>query len=775
MLLRALPYYFVITVFLFAQSCTKEATMKNEYPIIPKPTSLTEKPGVFTIDPSTTFILPENGDDLKSTMQVLNAKFKTAAGFELKTSKEVKSENVIVFQPTQEITNQEAYQLRIQPDQIIVAYKETAGAFYAMQTLRQLLPTDLESQKKTTNTPWSIPCGIIEDAPRYTYRGMHLDVARHFSSIEFVKSFIDLLAFHKLNYFHWHLTDDQGWRIEIKKYPKLQEIAAFRKETLIGHYNDTPQRYDGKRYGGFYTQKEIKEVIAYAQERQITIIPEIEMPGHAQAVLTAYPQFGCHDEPLEVMTKWGVSENLFCPTEETFSFLEDILVEVIELFPGEYIHVGGDECPKVQWEKSAFCQQLMKKEGLKDEMELQSYFIRRVEKMISSRGKRMIGWDEIMEGGIAPGATIMSWQGMTGGIEAAKEGHDVVMSPTSHTYFDYYQSGHPDEPTAIGGFVPLEKVYSFEPTPPELNETEAKHILGGQANIWTEYMPRPDIIEYMILPRMSALAETVWSMPENRNYEDFVNRLTTHLVRLQNAGKRVALHIYDPQSSIASGTGKGVQMKLSAGAKKVEIRYTTDGTKPNINSPKYEEPLEIKASQIVQAGAFLDKESIGRFLTKKIEWHEAAGQQIELENQPAEKYSAGGKGAVINGVKGSDDRYGDEEWLGFNAKDFKATISLNKENETQQISMRFFNGPGQWIYPPRQVNVQGSIDGVTYERIGEMKSPSGKNKVIEVMIPVKKGNYSSIKIEAQRYGIIEEGQQGAGFEAWLFVDEIMVE
>jgi hexosaminidase len=354
---------------------------------------------------------------------------------------------------------------------------------------------------------------------------MHLDVGRHFFSVDFIKKYINLMAMLKMNTFHWHLTEDQGWRIEIKKYPKLQEIAAFRDETLIGHYSDKPHQFDGKKYGGFYTQEEIKEVVKYASARQITIIPEIEMPGHSQAAIAAYPELGCTGEQVKVATKWGVFEEIYCPKETTFKFLEDVIDEVSNLFPGKYIHIGGDEAPKIRWENCEHCQNLIKKEGLKDEHELQSYFIARMEKYINSKGKQIIGWDEILEGGLAPNATVMSWRGTNGAIEAAKQKHTVILTPQSHCYFDHYQSENKNEPLAIGGFLPLEKVYNFNPIPDELTTEEHQYVLGAQGNVWTEYMQTSENVEYMVFPRAIALSEVLWSAKEHRNYTDFIYRL----------------------------------------------------------------------------------------------------------------------------------------------------------------------------------------------------------------------------------------------------------
>lgn len=427
----------------------------------------------------------------------------------------------------------EAYELSVTPAGITVTGGDAAGVFYGLQTLSQLMSADAATG---SGASISVQAAEIFDSPRFEYRGMHLDVARHFQGPEFVKHYIDLLAMYKINRFHWHLTEDQGWRIEIDAYPKLTEISAWREQTQIGHGSDEFNG-DGQRYGGFYTKDEIREIVAYAEDRFVTIIPEIEMPGHAQAALAAYPEFACTEGPFEVAMTWGVFEDIYCPYDETFEFLETVLAEVIELFPGEYVHIGGDEAPKTRWEESPFVRDLMQREGMNDVDRVQSYFIRRIERFLNDNGKRMIGWDEILEGGLAPNATVMSWRGTLGGIEAARMGHDVVMTPYSNLYFDYYQAeDQANEPFAIGGFLPLDSVYAYEPVPKQMRAEDAAHIIGAQANVWTEYMKTPEHIEYMSFPRMFALAELAWSPMEAKDFADFRQRIEWHVTRLDALG-----------------------------------------------------------------------------------------------------------------------------------------------------------------------------------------------------------------------------------------------
>jgi hexosaminidase len=476
-----------------------------------------------------------------------------------------------------------------------------AGLFYGVQTLRQLIPARGPAGRR------AIPAVTVVDRPRFRYRGMHLDVARHVFPVRFIERYIDLLARYKLNVFHWHLTDDQGWRIEIRKYPRLTEVGAWRRET-VREKNLEPYIGDGIPYGGFYTQAQVREIVSYARRRHVTVIPEIELPGHAQAALAAYPELACTPGPFEVRTTWGVDEDVFCPTERTFAFLEDVLTEVLALFPSPYIHIGGDEVPKIRWEESAEAQAVMRREGLKDEHELQSWFIRRIERFLTARGRRLIGWDEILEGGLAPQATVMSWRGTAGGVAAAQQGHDAVMTPGSHLYFDYYQGDPAFEPLAIGGLTPLEKVYAYEPIPDTLTPAEAGHILGAQANVWTEYLKTPAQVEYMALPRMLALAEVVWSPREARDWAGFARRLSPELSRLDRLGVNYRVPDVAGLETDQLTLEPRATLRLSTLRTDAAIRYTTDGTLPDGTSPRCTNALVLRVPSegvTVTARAFL--------------------------------------------------------------------------------------------------------------------------------------------------------------------------
>ncbi len=523
-------FLFVIFASLITFNCTGGKKVMQiqpaKYSIVPKPQKLLEEPGQFVFNERTSLAFDKQLPKVGYVVDFIRDHFGLPMNFSFPKATQADS-NVIVLKIDPSIKGPDgAYRLNISPQKIEINAPNARGLFYGIQTIRQLLPAAIESRDTVVGQEWTIPCAKIEDAPRFSYRGLHLDVGRHFFPVKFIKKYIDLIAFNKMDYFHWHLTEDQGWRIEIKKYPKLTQIGAWRKETQVGRGGRKPYIFDGERYGGYYTQDQIREIVDYAQKRFVTIIPEIEMPGHSLAALASYPWLGCTGGPYHVATKWGIYRAVYCPGKEsTFKFLEDVLSEVIDLFPGKYIHIGGDECLKDSWKTCPYCQARIKKEGLKDEHELQSYFIRRIEKFLLSKGRYIIGWDEILEGGLAPQATVMSWRGEDGGIAAAKMHHDVIMTPTSFCYFDYYQADSAMQPLAIGGFLPMKKVYSYDPVPKELAPDEQKYILGAQGNVWTEYLLNSKYVEYMAFPRACALAEVVWTQKENKDWQDFLSRM----------------------------------------------------------------------------------------------------------------------------------------------------------------------------------------------------------------------------------------------------------
>ncbi|MEO1032420.1 MAG: family 20 glycosylhydrolase [Bacteroidota bacterium] len=749
--------------------CGEKPLEVTEPQIIPAPDRVSISDEYFELNNLTPIKYPE---ELKAAGEFLYKVLNKMASLEI-----YGDTGNIQFILDSEIENEEGYALDISKDQIEIRASSAKGAFYAVQTFRQLLPPEFEKRGFRKKEELKIPCLKIMDSPQFQYRGMHLDVGRHMYSVDFIKKYIDALAMLKMNTFHWHLTEDQGWRIEIKKYPKLQEIAAYRDETLVGHYSDHPHHFDGKRYGGYYTQEQIKDIVAYAQERFVTIIPEIEMPGHSQAAIAAYPELGCTGEQVKVAKTWGIFEEVYCPSEATFKFLEDVIDEVVELFPGKYIHIGGDEAPKTRWKNCRYCQELIKEKGLKDEQGLQSYFIARMEKYINSKGRQIMGWDEILEGGLAPNATVMSWRGMDGAIEAAKAGHEVIMTPTSHCYFDYYQSENEDEPLAIGGFLPLEKVYGFNPVPEELSDEQSKYVLGAQGNIWTEYMPTEDQVEYMAFPRMLAMSEVLWSNPEQKDYADFVSRLEKFHKRLEALNINYANHLYEIEGRMLT-ENDGTFYELKTLTRGKAIHFTTDGSEPDSSSTIYDSKIPITGDVIMKAAVFDNNKQRGKTFTQNINYHKAVGAKIAINKEPHKAYSGSGARGLINGISGSDKRYGDKEWLGFWGEDIEIIIDLGAAKDIDSIKTRFHNGNGQWIYAPKEISIEFLLDdgSIATDR---RELPLQSNKIVSFDYEFIKPKHLEIKVKTitlkiPNYGIIPEGRQGAGHKAWTFVDEIIV-
>ncbi|MBW7673948.1 beta-N-acetylhexosaminidase [Chryseobacterium chendengshani] len=655
--------------------------------------------------------------------------------------------------------NDEFYSLKISSDKIVIESYTNKGYFLAIQTLIQLFETHKNGK---------IPSLKIDDQPKFSWRGMHLDVCRHFFTVEEVKKYIDYLAMYKLNTFHWHLTDDQGWRIEIKKYPKLTDIGSKRKESMIGAYVENT--FDGKPYGPyFYTQDQIKEVIQYAQDRHITVVPEIEMPGHALAALSAYPELACTTGPFEAATKWGVFDDVFCPKDETFTFLENVLDEVMQLFPSQYIHIGGDECPKTRWKECVHCQGLIKKNNLKDEHGLQSYFIQRIEKYVNLKGRKIIGWDEILEGGLAPNAAVMSWTGIKGGIEAAKTSHFAVMTPGAYCYFDHYQGDPQTEPNAFGGFTPLDKVYSYNPIPAELNAEQAKYILGVQANLWTEYILDFKQVEYMIFPRLFALSEVGWGTSNPENYKKFEDRVVEHFKILDKMNINYAKSIYNINGKVIPRVG-GVSYRLSTSQKPEGIRFTADGSIPTANSQTYDVPIPVSQTMTIKSayfeGGLKSAVSTQEFTTSK-----TTGKNITLEQQPSENYSFGGAFTLVDGIIGNVKQLG-KTWLGFQGKDVVAIIDLDEKTKFSEVYFNTLENIGSWIHLAKSAQVFISDDGIDFKQIKEI----GKNEIQsskgKVKLNVGNQNSKYIKIKIENAGTIPVGNPGADSKAWLFVDEI---
>lgn len=739
-------------LFLFVVALSLQA---QQTPLIPYPAQVEQKSDEFTVNGQTVICAP---DTFEATY--LQQAIFLQTGFQLPIVKKAAT-NAIRLEISQRVATDESYRLDVAKNNITIAAAASKGIFYGIQTLLQLLP-----DKPIASVAIS---GIsIKDQPKYPWRGMHLDVARHFFPVSFVKKYIDYLAMYKMNTFHWHLTDDQGWRIEIKKYPKLTDIGGWRNGSMVGHYND--QKFDTIRYGGFYTQDEIKSVVAYAAERHITVVPEIEMPGHARAALAAYPELSCTGGPFETAKEWGVLEDVFCPKDETFTFLEHVLTEVMALFPSKYIHIGGDECPKTRWKNCPHCQQLIADLQLGDEHGLQSYVIKRIEKFMNGKGRQIIGWDEILEGGLAPNAAVMSWRGTEGGIAAAKQKHYVVMSPGSHCYFDAYQRNPKYEPVAIGGFLPVEKVYAFNPTPDGLTTDESKYILGAQANLWTEYIATTSHAEYMVMPRMAALSEVVWGTSNPAKYDDFRNRLLRHFDIYEAKGIHYAKNIYDLKSVVAPLPAKdGVSVTITS-VDGQGIRFTTDGTTPTIQSAAYREPIRVTQPQTIVAAYFHNGTMKGNTISQEFKYSKTTGRAITLKEQPHANYNSGGAFALVDGLLGDPKRYG-QNWLGFSGSDVSAAIDFNRAETISVIKINFLESPGSWIYFPKSLKISDGQGKLLQEvSIDDIRKQNGR-----LVVQVPKSDYSQLKITAENAGTIPDGKPGAGAKAWLFIDEISAE
>ncbi len=764
------------------------AAAQDALNIVPMPAEIKMGKGAFVILPTTVIVIKNGADD--KTADYFNAIIKNRFNINCKKVKTAAS-NFIQFTTLQSLLpgREGAYSLNVAAAGITVNGETTSGTFAGMQTLLQLLPA-----AKQKNRPLSISQLSVTDYPRFQYRGMHLDVARHFMPVDFVKKYIDYLATYKFNTFHWHLTDDQGWRIEIKKYPLLTQVGGWRNGTIIG-------RYPGKgntntKHGGFYTQEQVKEIVKYAADRYITVVPEIEMPGHASAAIAAYPQLSCFpDEDTkvpkgctwsgstkgkQVQQTWGVFEDVFAPTDYTFNFLQDVLDEVIPLFPSKYIHVGGDECPKEAWKRSEFCQQLIKEKNLKDEHGLQSYFINRIEKYINSKGRNIIGWDEILEGGLAPNATVMSWRGEEGGIEAAKQNHDVIMTPGSHCYLDHSQSKNEDSVT-IGGYLPLEKVYSYEPVPGALNAEQAKHILGAQGNLWTEYITNPAKVEYMIFPRMVALSEVLWSQKEKRDWNNFERRLPVLFEKLNKEKINYSRAYYDLTATvIPSAKYEGVLWKLESKNPKDKIVYLTGFEDSRVN--KYKEPVQPVLSGF-ECRAWIEGNGLsmkGNVITQKFSFNKATGKKITIVNPPSKSYPGDGAFTLVNGVQNDKGLAKGSEFVGFLGTDLDVTIDLGAVTEVKKVTLHTLGQAGSWIYLPASVEVQylfalnSDENGLTPPTKFQTKEVTSQEGNVKVELT---GTYQCryIRLIAKNKGIIPSGNPGAGEKAWLFADEIEVE
>lgn len=755
-------------------SC-QSSVEQADYQVIPMPHEIVAAQGSpFVLKSGVKILYPEGNAQMQRNAELLAEYLKTATGKDFAVEAGTEGKNAIVLALGVDNKNPEAYELKVAGEGVTVKGATEAGVFYGIQTLRKSLPVAVGANI-------SLPAVDIKDAPRFAYRGAHFDTSRHFFTVDEVKTYIDMLALHNMNRMHWHFTEDQGWRIEIKKYPKLTEIGSKRSETVIGKNSG---KYDGVPHEGFYTQEEAKEIVKYAAERFITVIPEIDIPGHMQAALASYPELGCTGGPYEVWKMWGVSEDVLCiGNDQSLKFLEDVFAELIEIFPSEYIHIGGDECPKVRWAQCPKCQARIKQLGLKSdakhtkEERLQSYVISHVEKFLNEHGRQIIGWDEILEGGLAPNATVMSWRGEGGGIEAAKQHHDVIMTPNTYLYFDYYQSKDTDnEPLAIGGYLPVERVYSYEPMPKSLTPDEQKYIKGVQANLWTEYIPTFSHAQYMVLPRWAALAEVQWSAPEKKDYANFLSRLPRLIQWYDAEGYNYAKHVFDVTAEFTPNTTDGTLDITLNTLDDAPIHYTLDGSDPTAASPRAEGVVKVKENAVFSAKA-LRPTGDSRVLTEKICFSKSSMKPI-VANQPVNnQYKFKGESTLVDGLKGNGN-YKTGRWIAFFKNDMDVTIDLQQPTEISRVALSTCVEKGDWVFDARGLTVEVSADGKNFTKVASESYPAmkedDKNGVYHHELTFDPVQARYVRVIAPTEQSMPAWHGGKGSPAFLFVDEIEI-
>jgi hexosaminidase len=763
-------------------SCKPNRTFtENEIALIPQVRNMTLGVSSFQFNENTKFVV-ENIDQQVIASQFAEL-FNSAAGWKLQVNVGDDEGSNQVYFKTEPIMAPEAYSLEITTKRIEIRAAKPAGFFYAIQTLRQLLPPEIESSQIDEYFDWLVPVVNISDSPAFKWRGFMLDVSRHFFPKEDVLRMIDNLALHKINTLHLHLVDDQGWRIEIKKYPKLTQVGAWRVDRENQPWSSRARQAPEEKatYGGFYTQNDIKEMVEYAQKRFINIVPEIEMPAHVTSALAAYPQFSCTGGPFTVPPGgvWPITD-IYCPGKDsTFYFLEDVLTEVMDLFPSKYIHIGGDEATKTEWEKCPDCKKRIRTEGLKDVDDLQNYLVRRIENFIRSKNRILIGWDEILDGNLPQEATVMSWRGVKRGIEAAKLGHDVVMSPTSECYFDYYQGLINQEPLAIGGFTPLQKVYAFNPVPDELNSEEAKHILGGQANLWTEFVPNIQHAEYMAFPRIAALAEVLWSPGERRSWEDFALRIQIFMKRYDRIGLIYARSVYQAtvEADLDAGN-KHLMVTLSCEFPGSEIHYTIDGSVPTNLSEVYAKPIIINQSTILKAITFSNGIPVGKQVEQSFNISKATVKPVKYQILYSDYYKGSGDFSLVDGIRGTTN-HKDGAWQAWIGANMDVNIDLTQKSDIHGISIGSLQNSGSWIFFPRKVEFFVSTDGTQFKKVGEVVNDidpfSREIQLKDFSVSFNPQTVRYVKIVALNLGKVPVGHAGEGNKAWLFVDEIAIE
>lgn len=771
---------FLLSGLLLLGACSEPA---RNYDLIPYPDSLTPQRGEFTAAGAPFTCDPQMDEGSKIVAAQFAAKLSDLSGVESTMTQAARASSGFLFLQDPELPA-EGYRLDIARGKTTVRASALPGFLYAVQTLKQLLPTAIYGTQPAPEAAWVLPCVKIEDSPRFRYRGLMLDVARHFFDTAQVKKIIDVMVVHKLNTLHWHLTDDQGWRVEIKRYPELTRYGSIRKQTVIrkewGHYDGTP-------YGGSYTQDEIRDVVAYATANGITVIPEIDLPGHMLAALACYPRLGCTGGPYKVCERWGVEDDVLCPgREETFTFIENVLTEIMELFPSEYIHIGGDECPKVRWEKCPRCQARIKELGIRSddrysaEHYLQSYVTARVETFLNAHGRRIIGWDEILEGELAENsdATVMSWRGSEGGIEAARKGHDAIMVPTSHFYFDYYQSRDVDnEPFGIGGYVPIEKVYSYEPYSETMPEEAKAHIIGVQANLWTEYIADNDHMEYMLLPRLAALSEVQWCRPERKQWTRVLESLPHITDIYRQMGLNFATTVFGVHSAVTVNPEKQCTEVTLTTQGDAPIHYTLDGTEPTAQSTRYTAPIEIREGCTLRARVLREQMQTHPY-TQIFTQSKALGHGAVLNSAPSPKYLFDGAPLLTDGIE-SGFSYANGAWIGWLDEPLDVTIDMGGEQTYTSARLGTLVQKVEWIFPPTTLTASISDDNRTFTEVGQTRIPMETAKDADglksytVTFPETSARY--LRIRATTVDPIPAWHGARGQKAFLFADEIVVE
>lgn len=753
---------------------SQEISAQNNINIIPKPANVVAKEGKFQFSKNTKFVV--KGDAQKEIASALIAKFELAAGWKPQITTKNPKHNYIQFKVDKNL-NREGYKLEVSTKGIVITAKENAGFIYGLESIRQLLPTAIESKSIVSNVKWEVPSVTITDEPRFQWRGLMLDLSRHFFDKSYVLETIDRLAMLKMNVLHLHLVDDQGWRIEIKKYPKLTEVGAWRvnQENTSWNARLTVDPDEKGTYGGFLTQEELKEIVKYAANKNIEIIPEIEMPAHVSCAIAAYPELACFNQRIGVPSGgvWPITDIYCAGKESTFEFLQNVIDEVVTVFPSKYIHIGGDEATKTNWEKCPLCQKRMQDEGLKNVHELQSYFVKRMEKYINSKGKKLIGWDEILEGGIAPEATVMSWQGNEGGIEASKQGHDVVMTPQSHCYFDHYQGPQNEEPLAFGGYTPLSKVYQFDPVVDAISPEQAQHVLGGQANLWSEYIPTTQQSEYMIFPRLAAMAEVLWSPKEARNWNDFTKRLPSLLERYDYLGINYAKSSYLVSASYKSDLEhKQVKVALKNEFPNADIRYVLGDNSINDNVTVYKDTIAISGTTILKASLFKNDKPIGKTFTDTIQFHKAVGDKLIFKTPYNSNYKGDGDLSLVNIIRGTKN-FHDGQWQAWLVDDLEVVIDLENEKKIKQVTVGSLENQGSGIYFPTEIKAFVSNDGVNYKEVGKVAHPFAINSNSELKDFTINFNTTTaryIKVIATNLKKSPKGDS-----SFMFFDEILID